>query len=53
MSFEIKMDFEKMKYKIEPPHDKTNKTDVQPAKTQISPGVHSAWSVFALRSMDR
>ena len=28
----------------EPPHDKTNKVAVRPAKTQISLGIHSVWS---------
>ena len=29
---------------IEPPHDKTNKMIVRPAKTQISLGIHPVWS---------
>ena len=29
---------------IEPPHDKTNKMTVHPAKTQISLDIHPAWS---------
>ena len=29
---------------IEPPHDKTNKVSVRPAKTQISLGIHPVWS---------
>ena len=28
---------------LEPPRDKTNKTTVRPAKTQISMGIHSVW----------
>ena len=35
----------------EPPHDKTNKMTVRPAKTQISLGIHPVWSVFDVRSM--
>ena len=35
----------------EPPHDKTNKMTVCPAKTQISLGIHPVWSEFAVRSM--
>ena len=34
----------------EPQHDKTNKISVRPAKTQISLGIRSVWSVFAVRS---
>ena len=34
---------------IEPPHDKTNKMTVRPAKTQVSLGIRSVWSVFAVR----
>ena len=36
-----------------PPHDKTNKMTVRPAKTQISPGIHppSLIRVFAVRSV--
>ena len=35
---------------FEPPHDKTNKMAVRPAKTQISLGIHPVWSkVFAVR----
>ena len=37
--------------KYEPPHDKTNKMTVRPAKTQISLDIHPVWSVFTLRSM--
>ena len=33
----------------EPPHDKTNKMTVRPAKTRISLGIHPAWWVFAVR----
>ena len=29
---------------FEPPHDKTNKVTVRPAKTQISLGIHPVWS---------
>ena len=32
----------------EPPHDKTNKMDVRPAKTQISLVIHPVWSEFSL-----
>ena len=32
----------------EPPHDKTNKMTVRPAKTQISLGIRPVWSVFAV-----
>ena len=35
----------------EPPHDKTNKMTVCPAKTQISLGICPVRSVFAARSM--
>ena len=34
----------------EPPHDKTNKMSVSPAKTQISLGIHPVWSIFAGRT---
>ena len=34
---------------IEPPHDKTNKVTVRPAKTQISLGIRPVWSVFTVR----
>ena len=33
---------------IEPRHDKTNKTSVRPAKTQISLGICSVWSESSL-----
>ena len=33
----------------EPRHDKTNKVTVRPVKTQISLGIRSVWSVFAVR----
>ena len=33
----------------EPRHDKTSKTTVHPAKTQISLGIRTVWSVFAVR----
>ena len=35
--------------KIEPPHDKTNKMTVHPAKTQVSLGIRPVRSVFAVR----
>ena len=41
-----------MKYSVvqyEPPHDKTNKMTLRPAKTQISLGIRPVWSVFAVR----
>ena len=34
--------------KIEPWHDKTNKTSVRPAKTQISLGIRPVWSESSL-----
>ena len=37
--------------KFEPPHDKTSKMSVRPAKTQISLGIGPVLSVFAVRSM--
>ena len=30
-------------FRFEPPHDKTNKMTVRPAKTQISLGIHPVW----------
>ena len=36
---------------FEPEHDKTNKVNVHPAKTQISLGMRPVWSVFAVRLM--
>ena len=36
------------KVKIEPPHDKTNKMTVRPAKTQISLGIRPVWSESSL-----
>ena len=36
--------------KIEPPHDKTNKMTVRPAKTQISLGIRPVWSESSLCS---
>ena len=33
---------------VEPPHDKTNKMNVRPAKTQISLGTHPVWSQSSL-----
>ena len=35
----------------EPPHDKTIKMTVRPAKTQISLGIRPVWSVFIVRPM--
>ena len=32
----------------EPPHDKTNKVTVRPAKTQISLGIRPVWSESSL-----
>ena len=32
----------------EPQHDKTNKSAVRPAKTQISLGIHPVWSESSL-----
>ena len=32
----------------EPPHDKTNKMSVRPAKTQISLGIRLVWSESSL-----
>ena len=37
-----------MKILFEPPHDKTNKMSVRPAKTQISLGIRSVWSESSL-----
>ena len=34
---------------FEPPHDKTNKMTVRPAKTQISLGIRPVWSESSLR----
>ena len=34
---------------FQPRHDKTNKMNVRPAKTQISQGICPVWSVFAVR----
>ena len=34
--------------KNEPPHDKTNKLTVHPAKTQISLGIRPVWSESSL-----
>ena len=36
---------------IEPPHDKTNKMTVRPAKTQISLGICPVWPIFAVHAM--
>ena len=35
-------------FTFEPPHDKTNKMTVRPSKTQISLGIHPAWSESSL-----
>ena len=35
--------------KYEPTHDKTNKIDMRPAKTQINLDIRPVWSVFAVR----
>ena len=35
-------------YTVEPPHDKTNKMTVRPAKTQISLGIRPVWSESSL-----
>ena len=35
-------------FTFEPPHDKTNKMTVHPAKTQISLGIRSVWSESSL-----
>ena len=35
-------------WKYEPPHDKTNKMTVRPAKTQISLGIRPVWSESSL-----
>ena len=35
-------------WKYEPPHDKTNRMTVRPAKTQISLGICPVWSVFTV-----
>ena len=35
-------------YEYEPPHDKTNKMTVHPAKIQISLGIHPGWSESSL-----
>ena len=37
-----------MKTRIEPPHEKTNKMTVCPAKIQISLGIHPVWSESSL-----
>ena len=34
--------------KFEPPHDKTNKMTLRPAKTQISLGIRPVWSESSL-----
>ena len=38
----------KEKSQFEPPHDKTNKMNVRPAKTQISLGIRLVWSESSL-----
>ena len=38
----------RMIYKFEPPHDKTNKMTMRPAKTQISLGIRPVWSESSL-----
>ena len=38
-----------MHCKYEPRHDKANKISLRPAKTRISLGIHSVWSVFTVR----
>ena len=43
----ISVSFENIKL-FEPPHDKTNKMTVRPAKTQISLGSHPVWSESSL-----
>ena len=35
-------------YAYEPPHDKTNKMTVRPAKTQISLGIRPVWPESSL-----
>ena len=35
-------------FSFEPPHDKTNKVAVRPAKTQISLGIRLVWSESSL-----
>ena len=37
-------------FRFEPPHDKTNKMNMRPAKTQISPGIRPVWSSSSLCS---
>ena len=37
-------------YTLEPPHDKTNKMTVRPAKTQTSLGIRPVWSESSLRA---
>ena len=38
----------KQGFKIELPHDKTNKVTVRPVKTQVSLGIHPVWSASLL-----
>ena len=42
--------FQTLKYAFEPPHDKTNKMNVHPAKTQIRLGIRPVWSESSLCS---
>ena len=44
----VNMKYLKMERIIEPPHDKTNKMTVCPAKTQISLGICPVWSESSL-----
>ena len=43
--------YDKAQLRNQPPHDKTNKMTVHPAKTQISLGICQVWSGFAVHSM--
>ena len=43
-----KISVTKLLIAFEPPHDKTNKVTVHPAKTQISLGIHPVWSESSL-----
>ena len=42
--FTVMIETQILHSKIGPPRDKTNKMSVRPAKTQISLGIHPAWS---------
>ena len=44
---------EKQTITYEPPHDKTNKMSVRPAKTQISLGIHPVWSESSLSAWNK